>query len=1377
MLLYPHFYRLHGVRRWTELATPRISTFAELELPKDTVLHYMPKSEVEYGIEPSDPLVARTDRFMFVDHVRDITEREGNPMSNRIPAESLVRKYHQRFRRFRRLKKLDTALRDPKSLLVVNYALLGHLYRYRPSIYARYNQWANIQATLWQNMNTLMEQAYDQQHFVSFELPRQLPTLADFKKAEANLNKTTLEPFKGPRYLTLLDFWQWLGEDRSLSKLSAIELKKLRNINVVFTAGTRWIMINLGWLNDQRKPVETETVMEDHSGDKDPTLVQKHFLRSMMTLFETGTVIAGDSDAEQTPEQNEEKGEEKEEPKEISEQELDEQLNELERLKEFKQNQEIEGGIDPVDDFETPTPEKAVERQLHDLAERGLVSGADYRRLERAIERSKELPNPFGEGTLEQFSQVTKEDVALDPKTTRLVNTLEGVMDEGMLNSSVNQFDPQYVQRVMKKDIVGMVLNAQRAGATVSDYRVKEVRDAINDYEVHSVRFTPVSGAPSTVHFRMPVVKEDGTFIADGVKYRLSKQRSDVPIRKVSPNRVALTSYYGKIFVERTERKTNNYERWLNSKIVALGMDDQNEAVTKMRLTSVFDHNLRLPRTYSALSKKLKAFISGDYEFYLDYKTRKDVYGEALVDEAEKDGMVFLGRTKNTPLVMDMESTVYEYRSGKFNVLGRVEELIGYEHLGQPPLECADLKLFNKSVPMGLALGYLMGIDRLIDRLGLEPRRVNAGGRLDLTDDEFVVRFKDESLIFPRSNVLAQLIFSGFNRFHRQVKEYTYREFTKRPVYANVLEANGLQVRYAREIDLLDSLFVDPITKELLTDMREPVTFLGLMFRSCELLLTDWHPDENNMEYQRIRGYERFAGAVYSELVRSLRSHNSKPANPNKKIELNPEAVWMTINKDSSKRTIEDSNPLQNLRHKEELTFAGTGGRSNESMVARTRVYHPNDMGVVSESTKDSGDVAITTFLSPDANLESLRGTTRRFNKEKDGATSLLSTSALLAPAADRDDPKRVNFIAIQQAQGISAKGYSPTPLRTGYERVLAHRTDDLFAYTAKQDGKVISVTDEYVEVEYKDGARTVLETGRRYGTAAGSVYPHSVKAAVKEGARFKAGEVITYNENFFELDPIDPKQAVWKAGVMVRTALAESSDTLEDSSAISTRVAKALETDSTEVREIRLAFDQTLHNLVKPGTSVGVESILCNIENPVTSDSKLFDDEALETLQLLSAQSPKAKKFGTVERIEVFYNGDKSDMSESLRKAANASDREFTKRNKAQGGKALSGQVDNKFKVGSQNLELDNAVVRIYITGPASAGVGDKGVFANQMKTVFGRIMEGVNETEDGQPIDAIFGYKSIADRLTNSPEIMGTTNALLKTLSLKVVEKYRGK
>ena len=70
--------------------------------------------------------------------------------------------------------------------------------------------------------------------------------------------------------------------------------------------------------------------------------------------------------------------------------------------------------------------------------------------------------------------------------------------------------------------------------------------------------------------------------------------------------------------------------------------------------------------------------------------------------------------------------------------------------------------------------------------------------------------------------------------------------------------------------------------------------------------------------------------------------------------------------------------------------------------------------------------------------------------------------------------------------------------------------------------------------------------------------------------------------------------------------------------------------------------------------------------------------------------------------------------------------------------------------------------------------GVGDKGVFANQLKTIVGRVMTGVNETQSGIPIDAIFGFQSISNRVVLSPQIIGTTTGALKVIGKKAAEIF---
>ena len=69
------------------------------------------------------------------------------------------------------------------------------------------------------------------------------------------------------------------------------------------------------------------------------------------------------------------------------------------------------------------------------------------------------------------------------------------------------------------------------------------------------------------------------------------------------------------------------------------------------------------------------------------------------------------------------------------------------------------------------------------------------------------------------------------------------------------------------------------------------------------------------------------------------------------------------------------------------------------------------------------------------------------------------------------------------------------------------------------------------------------------------------------------------------------------------------------------------------------------------------------------------------------------------------------------------------------------------------------------------------KGVFANQMKTVFGDVMEGQMTTEAGEEIDAIFGAKSIEGRIVNSPIHIGTTATLVKAIQKGFIDIYRGR
>lgn len=1471
MLFYEQFYQKFGVRSASQLLAPRMPALKLLELPQRSIFHYVGQGPLDSGPASDEFLFRHVTKPIPMLHVTKLQEFHGAPRFITTTLVADIRAYHNKNRRYRLQRQLAAVVRDPMAPAVINYAWLARLYRYQRNLYAEYNRWWNINATVWKNIAEIAQES-DRHQFIEVGLPTLLPGLTDLRIAAEMLqdseglryvseelalameslvdqptfyseslaleamNARTLRIFHSPESLVLLELWKWAGPNRAKSALAAVPADKLGKVNLIFVESGRWFVVNLGQLDSWRKATPDELVADPQANADgiEPMQFQKRVLRMVMALFQVRTDAAPQVQAEVAGQEVKEAATEitdaqdannavpaapvattvvtgqvtdpvsgvkdvvppAKQPEMIQPDEdletpetsvkedphLDEQIEkdlaDLDRITQqqlAKQDADQEAAVfAPVE----RTLESGVMAVANRLADDGMLSAAEYRRYDELSKKYHSMLAPDGKRTVKEFIDVKHEDVAISHSPT--IPDIKTVPDKTMLASSLHEFDSKYIREVLPRHTAAMVMNLQHAGICVTDYKVERVESIQGSYDAHSVKVTPVEGAASTLRFMLPAAEEDGTYVANGVKYYLRKQKGDLPIRKIAPDEVALTSYYGKLFVTRSPKKVNDYGTWLRNQVMAKGLDEADQSITDLHPMDVFDSKVKVPRLYSILAMGFNSFQAAGFTWMFDYNQREAVFGQPAIAQYERgdfdQGRLAAHNDRGEFVLIGPNDALYKLVDGRVEEMPSFEELVGIA-VEKAPIDFVEMRLLGRTVPVGFILGYELGLTQLCRLLKVQPRVVPAGQRLGLQAHEYPLIFEDETWVFTKDNRFATMILAGFNEFHRELRDYSAHEFDKRGVYLNLLESGGSSARYIREIDHLYAMFIDPITLMLLKRFHEPEDFRGLLLKAVQLLMTDDHPDAMDPAYMRVKGYERWAGAVYRSLVDAVRAHAGKPGKSRHPIELNPYKVWTEIQSDPSKGLVKDINPIQNLKEKEAMTFSGTGGRSGRSMVKHTRSYHRNDMGVTSESTVDSGDVGINTYTSADPQFDSLLGTSKPYVIGKTGATALLSTSALISPASDRDDPKRVNFVGIQHGHGIACKGYRAAALRTGYEGVIAHRTSDLYASTAKQDGRVVSVDKHGLIVEFADGSKKGIELGRRYGAAEGLTIPHEVISELKEGDEFKAGDVLAYNPGFFKRDVLNPKNVIWKVGLLVRTVLLESTQTLEDSSSISKRVAEQLTTSITKQRTIVVNFDQSIHKLVKPGQAVGSEDILCIIEDALTRDNALFDQESLDTLKVLSAHAPQAKFKGVVERIEVYYHGDVEDMSPSLQAIVEASDRDLVRRAKSAGKKAFTGQVDEGYRVEGNPLALDTAAIQIYLTAEVPAGVGDKGVFANQMKTVIGKVIENDWKTESGQVIDAVFGAKSIADRIVTSPYVIGTTTSLLEVIGKKAVAIYRGK
>lgn len=484
-----------------------------------------------------------------------------------------------------------------------------------------------------------------------------------------------------------------------------------------------------------------------------------------------------------------------------------------------------------------------------------------------------------------------------------------------------------------------------------------------------------------------------------------------LPIRKIRPNSVGLTSYYGKTFVTVGERKANSSNDWLYRQIESGSMDENNNHITLAAPANVFNNYLDSPYIYASLSSKFKVVKAGDITLNFDYRERNHQVTQEVLDKYEvrnKKGFdrILVGTTdKKEPIFVDKKNIFHVLRKGELTELGTIYDILQIDY-SKMPLDFSEVKVFGKSVPVGVFLSYHMGLGKLIKLLGVTPRVVEPRRNKNLKPDEYAITFKDATYIFSRKNRLASLILGGFTQYEKVMKNYNTTDFNHKDVYLNLLASKGLSVIYIREMDLMNQLFVDSITESTLRSMGEPTTLNGLLIRASQMLLTYQHPDSQDMENSMVRGYERFAGAVYRELATAIRTFKSKNISGRSKVEISPYQVWKTIMDDPALKIVEDINPIQNLKEDEVVTYVGEGGRSKEGINKESRAYHITDIGVVSESTVDSTEVGVNAYLSANPKLLNMRGVVNKDGKVSN--SNMVSTSMLLSPGSNHDESKRV---------------------------------------------------------------------------------------------------------------------------------------------------------------------------------------------------------------------------------------------------------------------------------------------------------------------------------------------------------------------------------
>lgn len=378
------------------------------------------------------------------------------------------------------------------------------------------------------------------------------------------------------------------------------------------------------------------------------------------------------------------------------------------------------------------------------------------------------------------------------------------------------------------------------------------------------------------------------------------------------------------------------------------------------------------------------------------------------------------------------------------------------------------------------------------------------------------------------------------------------------------------------------------------------------------------------------------------------------------------------------------------------------------------------------------------------------------------------------------------NFINIHSSHYLGVNKMDINRVRSGFDKVVAHRCRYPFAQPAREDGVVVEHDEEakLLKVKYKSGEVEAFKYGDEYVSNGGGGFyctQTMTNNGFTVGDKVKKGDVVTFNEKFFGKD-IFSKQVIWKLGRMTETILMEADGTLDDACKISRSLAFDLGFQPCHIRDISLDISTNVHMYAAVDSFVkNIDPLIIYDQSAMTDDMfGTLDAKAIQLLTKLNRKPIKAKFTGKIVKIEAFYKCQPSDMSPSLKKLVS-----IINKGKAELKKKVEGTInEDQFpsvtnitksdRIGLSDIGMDNVILRFYIQQEMGMQAGSKIEFAGSLKSVCSEIVDEGWELENGDHVDAQFSAIGINNRIVLSPFLTGLTNKVMGHLEKTILDEY---
>lgn len=983
------------------------------------------------------------------------------------------------------------------------------------------------------------------------------------------------------------------------------------------------------------------------------------------------------------------------------------------------------------------------------------------------------------------------DDDALKPPEVDTTSTKDGSLAKEATKSSVSVFNKTYVETQLNRDLAAICTSFNQKGMFLTDFSETREADELSDWVTYKAVYEDTAHKKHTIKIPLPKINERGFTKINGTIKAMRAQRVSKPICKVSATRVTINSNYNKALIERNTNVARSFMSWFSRRaLYKINSSDVGIKLTPSIGGMTYPVKA-LPFEYTELGGKYNFIkISGKKNGIIWFQLDKfpDGMPKGSIEKVEplvKSGVgLWFGYTSEQSglgehffisndglITVKNLDTDEESFSGAFADF--IEYLTGVQL--QSPVEYLEITYLSRTVPLIHMLAYKYGLTNMLKYCKADYSIYDVETRVDTRPSDIVIKFKDKKIVLNRTPRSNALLFGGLTAF--DLSDVYYEDMDDPDVYYTLLEQIHVRMTFIKGVNAFFSLFIDPITRDVLREMREPTDIRDLLLRATTLLSTSDHLDPASEVNFRYRTVEQMTAIVYNEMARAFADYKNQSVGSTKRFSVNSLAIKQRIIQDQNMESVYTINPMEDIiKSQSGITNAGSGGRSNDTFKLNDRKFTKDAIGIMSEATTDNGKVGMNAILPANPIMTNSRGMTEHVDPKDLQPENILSFNTLLMPGVTQDDGKRVNFSSIQASAVVPINGSEVNRVRTGFEELVAHRTRPPFAYVAEEDGVIQNVDPKagVLVVKYKSGKKTCVNFGEEYSnnTANGFFVNQDVVInGFKRGDTVRKGDVLTYNQQFFQPDPYDKKTVRYKLGVQAHVAILDSGGTIEDASIITKPLGDRMVFNPVHRVEVVITSDTNVRSFAHIGDDVNsVDPIIVFDESPFDAESE-DDPELVEMLSRLNSTSKKAGHTGKIVKIEAYYKSAISTMSPSLQKLIKHA---IEKRN-LQADIALgcsnsddymkSKPLSSTEKLGLTMMEDDTVLLRFYIKQTKGMSPGDKLFFGPSLKSTVSQVYPESIETEDGSvKVDACTSGRGILHRMVFSPFLVGIANRVLE-------------